>query len=356
MTAANNHEDSDIMSIKLPDILKNTVTEEGEGVLTSISGYRRRFFGSKAEGDAGERKQNYKNFANVYYDLVTDFFEYGWGQSFHFAPRAPKESFPASLARHEHYMALMLGLRHGMTAVDLGCGVGGPLREIARFSGAKVVGVNNNAYQLERAEKLTEAAGLSHLAQYLKCDFMQIDAPDNSFDAVYAIEATCCAPDKAGIYREAHRLLKPGACFGNYEYCMTDRYDATNPAHQALKTDMEVGGGLQDIARPHEVDDALREAGFELLEARDLAVQPGPGIPWYQPLTGSGWSMAGFRSSDLGRWVTSASLRALETVRIVPRGATQVSDMLNLCAAAIAKSGQLEIFTPMYFTLARKPE
>jgi sterol 24-C-methyltransferase len=33
---------------------------------------------------------------------------------------------------------------------------------------------------------------------------------ENSFDAVYAIEATCHAPDWEGIYGEIKRVLKPG--------------------------------------------------------------------------------------------------------------------------------------------------
>ncbi len=32
-----------------------------------------------------ERKANYEEVVNSYYDLATDFYEYGWGQSFHFA-------------------------------------------------------------------------------------------------------------------------------------------------------------------------------------------------------------------------------------------------------------------------------
>lgn len=67
-----------------------------------------------------------------------EFYEWGWGPSFHFAPRAKGESFAASEARHEHVIALKLGLRPGMHVMDLGAGVGGPAREIARFSGAKI--------------------------------------------------------------------------------------------------------------------------------------------------------------------------------------------------------------------------
>ena len=181
------------MSVKLSDILKDAIV--GDEVAPRVSNYEQRY-GGDGRGDSDERKRDYKNYVTTYYDLVTDFYEYGWGQSFHFAPRAPYESFPASLARHEHYIAHMLGLRPGMVAADLGCGVGGPLREIIRFSGAKIVGVSNNAYQLERARKQTEEAGLSHLAEFLECDFMQVEAPDASFDAVFAIEATASARSK----------------------------------------------------------------------------------------------------------------------------------------------------------------
>ncbi|MCY4004884.1 MAG: methyltransferase domain-containing protein [Rhodospirillales bacterium] len=341
------------MAIKLTKILKDGNT--GGRVAARIKDYERRF-GGEARGGLDERKTGYRDFENTYYDLVTDFFEYGWGQSFHFAPRAKGESFAASLARHEHYIAHRLRLGPGMTAVDLGCGVGGPLIEIARFSGARIVGVNNNALQLERAARRSEEGRLSHLTDWLKCDFMHVDAPDASFDAAYSIEATCCALDKVGVYGEAFRLLKPGGCFAAYEYCLTRRFDDADPEHRRLRADIEHGGGLPEIARPQEVAAALREAGFELIEARDLAAEAMPGIPWYQPLVGPGLSVASFRSSVAGRRVTNGSLWLLERLGIVPRGTTQVSSLLELAAVALAEAGRLGIFTPMYFVFARKPE
>ena len=217
------------------------------------------------------------------------------------APRVPGESLEASLTRHELHLARVLGLKPEMVVADLGCGIGGPLLEIARFSGAKVVGINSNGYQLERARKLTEEANLTHLVDFLHCDFLQVDAPDSSFDAIFAIEATCLAPDKPSIYGEALRLLKPGARFGAYEYCMTDRFDPHNPLHLRLKADIELGGGLLNIDDRETVDNALRSVGFEVLETRDLSVQTGPSIPWYQPLAGSGisrWPAFAVQGSD----------------------------------------------------------
>ncbi|MCY3785076.1 MAG: methyltransferase domain-containing protein [Chloroflexi bacterium] len=339
------------MAVKLSKSLKDN--QGASSVASTVSEYERRF---EVDQHGGSPIAEFTTANNLYYDVATDFFEFGWGRSFHFAPRVPGESFKASLARHEHYLAHRLGLETGMVVADIGCGVGGPLIEIARFTGAKIVGVNSNAYQLKRARKLVDDAGLAHLAEFLHGDFLDVDAPDASFDAAYSIEATCCAPDKASIYGEVFRLLKPGACFGAYEYCMTDRFDAQDPLQRRIKYDMQLGGGLPVIDDMATVDRALRSVGFEVLETRDLAQQTGPSIPWYEPLVGSGISLAAFRSSRLGRWVTHNSVRALEALRIAPKGTTRVAATLNLCAMAMVEAGRLGIFTPMYLVHARKPE
>ena len=52
------------------------------------------------------RKKNYSSMVIDFYNLVTAFYEFGWGHSFHFAPRHAGESFEASIARAEFYLAL----------------------------------------------------------------------------------------------------------------------------------------------------------------------------------------------------------------------------------------------------------
>ena len=340
------------MANRISEILKGE--QRPRGVQPKIGEYEHRFALDQRIGSENGLG-DYKEVNDLYYDLVTDFFEYGWGRSFHFAPRVPGESFKASLIRHERYLAEKLEIHPGMVVADIGCGVGGPMMEIARYSGARVVGVNSNAYQLEHARKYAEEAGLTHLAEFINCDFLHVDAADESFDAVYSIEATCCAPDKVSIYAEIFRLLKPGGCFGAYEYCVTDRFDPQNPRHQRIKENIQLGGGLLTLDNRKTVNNALGTVGFQVLETLDLSEQSGPSIPWYRPLVGSGISFAGFRSSRFGRWATHNSLRTLEAFHIVPRGTVRVSQTLNLCATAMAEAGRLGIFTPMYFVHARKP-
>lgn len=80
--------------------------------------------------------------------LATDFYEYGWGESFHFAHTKAGESHEASILRHEMRIIDELGIQEGHKVLDAGCGVGGPARAIAKASKAKVTGVTLNAYQV----------------------------------------------------------------------------------------------------------------------------------------------------------------------------------------------------------------
>jgi hypothetical protein len=85
---------------------------------------------------------------DVFYSLVTDIYEWGWGQSFHFSPKLPGKTWAASEAAHEARVAAALGLKPGMRCLDVGCGVGGPMRTIAAVSGAHVTGITINQYQV----------------------------------------------------------------------------------------------------------------------------------------------------------------------------------------------------------------
>ena len=120
-----------------------------------------------------------------YYDGATELYEYGWAQSFHFSRFYKGEAFLASLARHEHYLASKMILRPGMRVLDVGCGVGGPAREIAQFTDTRIVGLNNNEFQLGRARKYTRRAGLENSVTFVKGDFMKLSEQfgENSFDA-----------------------------------------------------------------------------------------------------------------------------------------------------------------------------
>ncbi|MBC8067651.1 MAG: methyltransferase domain-containing protein [Deltaproteobacteria bacterium] len=301
------------------------------------------------------RRSAYAVMVNAYYDLVTDFYEYGWGDSFHFAPRYRGESFRASLARHQHYLAQRLALAPHHVVLDAGCGVGGPARAVARFCGARVLGVNNNVYQVERARSLTAKARLDDRCAFEVGDFMQLRHPAGSFDAAFAIESTAHAPDKSACFAEIHRVLAPGAPFAGYEWCLTRGYDGDSMVHRRIAAGIEKGNGLPAIATIAEVEGALERAGFEVLAIEDRAAAADRETPWYLPLTGRGIGARELLMKPLARWCTHHVVGALETSGVLPDGAQEVTRMLNDAASWLVQGGEAGVFTPMLFFHARKP-
>jgi sterol 24-C-methyltransferase len=326
---------------------------DADQVERTVTSYRDLFRPGDADGGSLRRRQ-YATLVRDYYNLVTDFYEYGWGPSFHFAVRHAGESLARSILRHEHYLALRMGLQPGMELLDVGCGVGGPMRNIARFAGVRVTGINNNDYQVSRCREQVSREGLEDHCVAVVADFMEMPLPDAQFDAAYTIEASCHAPDRAGLFAQIARVLKPGGTFAGYEWCLTDRYDPASPEHRQVKLDIEEGNGLPELTHFTAVDRALSAAGFEVLEARDLAPDCAPRTPWYLPLTGQDWSLRGLHLTRPGRLFTHNAVRAMEWLRLAPRGATEVSTLLNTAADGLVRGGKLAIFTPMYFFLARR--
>ena len=293
-----------------------------------------------------------------YYDLCSEFMVFGWGESLHFAPLSPRESLEDSKLRHQRLMIDKLELREGMTVIDVGCGIGGPMRRVAGEAGVRVVGVNTSEVQLDRAKSLNAQAGIDHMVDYLACSFMDMSTvADDTFDRGYAIESTCHAPDKAGAFAEIYRVLKPGALFWGQEMCMTDKFDPHDDRHRALKQDLMRGIALKDIATMGEVDQALETAGFQIMEGRDHAVaETYPTTPWYLPMeTRHGTLGSAMHRIPLGRKLIIGTSMLAEVLRVFPKGSTEVIELLDRTANAYVAGGKTGIFTPLYCFLARKP-
>ena len=328
------------------------------------------------------RQAEYATLTRHYYNLATDLYEYGWGSSFHFCRFAYGEAFGQAIARHEHFLAHMMGLRDDMEVLDVGCGVGGPAREICKFSGARITGLNNNDYQIERATRYAAREGLGHKLTYVKGDFMvcfmcnsfstvhklissvskqQMSFPSNSFDAVYAIEATVHAPSLEGVYSQIFRVLKPGGVFGVYEWLMTEAYDNDNPHHREVRLGIEQGDGISNMVKIPEALAAIKAAGFELEYQEDLANRA-DARPWYYPLAGSLGQASSLwdlftvaRMTKFGRSLVSSALEVGEMVRVIPHGTAKTARSLELAADCLVEGGKLKLFTPMFLMVARKP-
>ncbi|MDE0134040.1 MAG: methyltransferase domain-containing protein [Acidimicrobiaceae bacterium] len=306
-------------------------------------------------GDRAEREQ--PHMVSRFYDVVTKFYEYGWGKSFHFAPRNSGESLHAAQGRQETGVVDLLGLGPGSRVVDVGCGVGGPLVNIAQQSGASITGLNFNAYQIERGWRaLRRAGGVRGTCDFLLADYMDVPLADGRFDAAYSFEAICHAPDRHRCLAEIWRLLKPGGQIALTEWCLTDRFDEQNPIHRDIRARVEFANATPSLPTTSGFVAAVQAAGFKVLSSCDQAIESDPDFPWYRALQGRDLSLASLARVPAGRRFTAKATALLERLRVAPAGTGESARILNEAADALVQAGEEGIFTPCFLVHARKPD
>ncbi len=160
------------------------------------------------------RYQSSASVANSYDQWTEDgILEFYWGEHIHLGhygspPRT--KNFLQAKADFVHEMVKWGGLDRlspGTTLLDVGCGIGGSSRILAREYQFDVTGVTISPQQVQRAQQLTPA-GVT--AQFKVDDAMALSYADNSFDVVWSVEAGPHMPNKAVFARELMRVLKPG--------------------------------------------------------------------------------------------------------------------------------------------------
>lgn len=139
--------------------------------------------------------------------------EFYWGDHIHlghYGSPPGKKDFQVAKANFVHEMVRWGGLDRlpkGTTVLDVGCGIGGSSRILAKDYGFAVTGITISPGQVQRATDLTPE-GVS--AKFHVDDAMALSYPDASFDVVWSVEAGPHMPDKAVFARELLRVVKPG--------------------------------------------------------------------------------------------------------------------------------------------------
>ncbi|MEM7580433.1 MAG: methyltransferase domain-containing protein [Mastigocoleus sp.] len=160
------------------------------------------------------RYQSSDSVANSYDEWTDDgILEFYWGEHIHlghYGSPPVRKDFLVAKSDFVHEMVRWGGLDQmspGTTVLDVGCGIGGSSRILAKDYGFAVTGVTISPQQVKRAQELTPT-GVS--AEFQVDDAMALSFPDGSFDVVWSIEAGPHMPDKAVFARELIRVLKPG--------------------------------------------------------------------------------------------------------------------------------------------------
>lgn len=147
--------------------------------------------------------------------------------------------------------------------LDVGSGIGGPARYFATRFGCRVSGVDLTAEFCDVARVLTRAVGLADRIAFEQGNALAMPFADASFDGAYSMNVSMNIADKVGLYREIRRVLKPGAWFVLAEVAQGPAGSPIYPTPWARTAETSF------LATPGETHEALKAAGFTIVQSRD---------------------------------------------------------------------------------------
>jgi len=141
--------------------------------------------------------------------------------------------FPATVE-----LADQLPVKAGQHLVDIGCGLGGPARYLAKRFDCRVSGIDITAPFVDAANKLSALVGLRDKVDARLGDGQRLPYPDGQFDGGYSQHVTMNVADRAAFFAEAFRVLRPGAFFALTEHGL----GATGDPHHPVPWSMDGSG------------------------------------------------------------------------------------------------------------------
>lgn len=155
-------------------------------------------------------------------------------------------------------LAQAAGIDSTKRVLDVGSGVGGTSRCLAREFGCRVTGIDLTDEYCRTATMLSKRIGLAELVNYSQGDATNLPFPEASFDVVWTEHVAMNIPDKPALYREMYRVLKPGGTLAIYDILAGPAGPVMFPVPWARTPDSSF------LVTPEQLRDLLEKSGFNV--------------------------------------------------------------------------------------------
>ena len=154
-------------------------------------------------------------------------------------------------------LASFMAVKPGMHLLDVGCGIGGPARYFAEL-GCHVTGIDLTEEFVSVAKSLTRRTKLDARAKFRVGSALELPFEPGAFDGAYMIHVGMNLEDKAGVFPEVARVLKPDGRFAIFDIMGDGNGAFPFPVPWAVAPGTSFVASVQDYRR------ALDAAGFRV--------------------------------------------------------------------------------------------
>jgi ubiquinone/menaquinone biosynthesis C-methylase UbiE len=176
---------------------------------------------------------------------------------------APYDQFHGRGLEATAEMAEMMPVGPSDHILDIGSGIGGPARYLAKRFGCRVTGTDLTPEFCEVARHLTRLVGLEGRVEFECGNALAMPFADASFEGAYSMNVAMNIADKDGFYGEIRRVLKPGGWLVLSELAQGEGGEVDYPTPWAANAHTSF------LSTPEETRRGLLEAGFEVVGLHD---------------------------------------------------------------------------------------
>lgn len=199
-----------------------------------------------------------------HYDAVTDAWALVLGANFHYGYfPTPETDLSTATAGLVEALADLGPLRSGYRVLDVGCGIGTPAFHLYRRYGCRVIGISTSARGIAVARETGQEQGYGDHVQFELREAIDNRFPDCAFDVVWQMESAHLIRDKAALFAEHYRVLKPGGMLLLCDVILKKPFDIAGVYRhrKELAVLTEIFGDVKlEPIETHEI--AMARAGF----------------------------------------------------------------------------------------------
>ena len=142
--------------------------------------------------------------------------------------------------------------------LDVGCGLGGASRYIASKFNNRVTGIDLTQEYIDVGKELSAWVGLVKQVSLYQGSALAMPFEDEAFDGAVMMHVGMNIDDKARLFAEVYRVLRPGACFGVYDIMQINNGELAYPVPWATDDT------TSKLATPDHYKQALTHVGFKV--------------------------------------------------------------------------------------------
>nr|QWX95826.1 methyltransferase [Strongyloides stercoralis] len=274
-----------------------------------------------------------------YYGVMSGIIDEYFNGNFHFVP--PKNQtilLEDALEELHKRIGEVLQLDEGKICLDIGCGIGGVIRDLADTK-ASIIGVTIAPNEVAIGNEELKRRKVYPKCQLIEGDCHKMPFENDKFTSAYAIYSLKYFVNLKPVLGEISRTLKNGGKFVCYDLLTTSKYNPKIDVHREQIEGLEYACGMPSLHSKEEMIKIAKECNLYLIENIDLTKETNQ--PFYYC----------FSSNKVFMWLAQSDLvgfliKTGQALNILPKGFYEFNKIfLSGTVNKIVKSGEMGILS-----------